>query len=93
MKDQQHRCPAPECPERIPHEKLFCKRHWFLVPPAIRKAVNDAYHRGIGELRKAQRKAIQAVRDLIHAEKRAQAASDDADLEMNLPMGEDFGDR
>lgn len=38
-----HSCAARGCCEQISTASLMCKRHWFMVPPAIRRRVNEAW--------------------------------------------------
>lgn len=41
-----HQCHAIACREHVPPEKLMCKKHWFMVPPGIRKRVLMFYTPG-----------------------------------------------
>jgi len=41
-----HRCHAQGCAASVPPEMLMCKRHWFMVPPNIRRAVWSTYRDG-----------------------------------------------
>ena len=41
-----HHCHATECPVEVPPEMLFCKRHWFMLPSAIRVQVWRTYRPG-----------------------------------------------
>ncbi len=58
-----HGCPVRDCPRRVPAHLLMCGQHWRMVPPALQRAVNDAYHGGapLHELLTAQRRAVDAV--------------------------------
>lgn len=60
-----HRCPAWHCPRDVPDHLLMCRLHWRLVPAALQRAVNAAYHHGAGRgsaaLLAAQTAAIRAV--------------------------------
>lgn len=31
-----HSCPGPGCREKIPPNVLLCRRHWWMVPQAMR---------------------------------------------------------
>lgn len=39
----RHACAIPSCCKQIPTSMLMCRAHWFMVPPAIRTAVNDTW--------------------------------------------------
>ena len=41
-----HLCHARGCNVPVPPKMLMCKRHWFMVPYALRKEVWDAYRPG-----------------------------------------------
>jgi len=41
-----HRCHARCCMVAVKPEMLMCKRHWFMVPLHIRRAVWDTYRQG-----------------------------------------------
>lgn len=34
---------------RVGHTTLMCRRHWFMVPPLVRRAVWAAWNEGGGE--------------------------------------------
>ena len=64
----EHICHAKNCDLAVPPKKLMCKRHWFMVPPDLRKEVWREYRPGqevdkepTAEYLKAARKAIEAV--------------------------------
>lgn len=38
-----HTCAAPGCVQQISTACLMCREHWFMVPPAIRRAVNESW--------------------------------------------------
>lgn len=63
-----HKCPARGCPERVRYHLLACRPHWFMIPPAWRDAVWNAYRAGgpgsIGH-RYAIAGAIAALNDRI----------------------------
>lgn len=39
----QHKCPWPLCAARVDADLWGCKRHWYLLPPALRRALWEAY--------------------------------------------------
>jgi hypothetical protein len=41
-----HHCHAAGCEKNVMPEMLMCKRHWFMVPYAIRRTVWDTYRDG-----------------------------------------------
>lgn len=41
-----HTCHARGCTIAVPPKMLMCRRHWFLVPKALRDAVWRTYHPG-----------------------------------------------
>lgn len=63
-----HRCHAVGCTLEVPPSLMMCKRHWFMVPKPLRKAVWHHYRSG-QEVRKdpspeyleAAKAAIKAV--------------------------------
>lgn len=42
----QHKCPWPLCTMRVDADLWGCKRHWYLIPPALRRALWEAYRPG-----------------------------------------------
>lgn len=42
----KHRCHARDCVIPVKPEMLMCRRHWYIVPKALRDAVWDAYRPG-----------------------------------------------
>lgn len=60
-----HECPAGDCTETVPDERLMCPADWRLVPKPHQGAVYRAYDRGAGlgsdALAAAQDAAIRAV--------------------------------
>lgn len=42
----RHRCHARGCTVKTKPEMLMCRRHWFMVPPAIRRRVWATYRAG-----------------------------------------------
>lgn len=41
-----HRCHARGCNTPVPPKLLMCRRHWFMVPPALRDRVWATYRPG-----------------------------------------------
>ena len=41
-----HHCHARGCKVHVPPEMLMCKRHWYMVPKAIRDRVWATYRPG-----------------------------------------------
>ncbi|HEX9844160.1 MAG TPA: hypothetical protein VGC20_15485 [bacterium] len=41
-----HTCHAKDCRVRVPRKRLMCRRHWFMVPLALRLDVLAAYRPG-----------------------------------------------
>lgn len=65
-----HHCHAEGCRVAVPPEMLMCKRHWFMVPKALREEVWRTYRPGqcddktpSEEWHKAADAAIKAVSD------------------------------
>jgi len=64
-----HHCHAERCTIRTKPEMLMCRRHWFMVPKALQRAVWNAYRPGQCNLKpppsdawmKAANQAIRAV--------------------------------
>lgn len=44
--DGDHTCHARRCARRIPPAMLMCPRHWFMVPPILRRKVWAEYRPG-----------------------------------------------
>lgn len=42
----EHFCHAKTCKVIVPPKRLMCKRHWFMVPADLRKAVWREYRPG-----------------------------------------------
>lgn len=43
---EEHHCHARGCGVACKPEMLMCRRHWFMVPPALRRAVWATYRPG-----------------------------------------------
>lgn len=63
-----HTCHAKGCDVRVPPKMLMCRRHWYMVPKALRDAIWDTYREGqeidkrpSGEYLDAANAAIEAV--------------------------------
>lgn len=56
-----HRCPAPPCDREIGADYLACRRHWHMVPKAIRRALLLAWDGGRGRGTPAHRAAMSAA--------------------------------
>jgi len=41
-----HNCHAACCTVPVPPEMLMCRKHWYMVPPVLRRQVWRAYRRG-----------------------------------------------
>ena len=62
-----HTCHARNCDVRVPPKLLMCRRHWYMVPKAIRDAVWAEYRPG-QEVRKDPSGAyLQVARQAIDA--------------------------
>lgn len=42
----EHTCHARGCTAPVPPKFLMCRKHWRMVPPALQRAVNNAYRLG-----------------------------------------------
>ncbi len=60
------RCPIPRCDDQIDPSRLMCRRHWYMVPKALRDRVWATWRSGQGafsrEHQDAVRLAVTAVR-------------------------------
>ena len=45
-KPPPHRCHAKGCTREVPPSMLMCRKHWFMVPKALRDEVWRTYRRG-----------------------------------------------
>jgi hypothetical protein len=41
-----HTCHHPSCEVAVPRHVFACPRHWFGLPPAVRRAIKVAYQPG-----------------------------------------------
>lgn len=91
---REHHCHAIGCPIEVPPEMLMCKKHWFMVPKAIRNAVWKTYRPGqCDDMRpseewfEAAKMAIEAVARKEHKAK----IEDDGEFDPDSPwLGTDF---
>lgn len=44
--NQQHTCPWPFCTARVDADLWGCKKHWYMIPPSLRRALWEAYRPG-----------------------------------------------
>lgn len=44
----KHKCPINGCTTMVPHAKLMCPTHWFLVPAELGNAVYRTYRQQAG---------------------------------------------
>lgn len=63
-----HTCHAENCTVPVPPKMLMCRRHWYMVPVALRRAVWAEYRPGqeidkrpSADYMAVQRAAIEAV--------------------------------
>lgn len=42
-RESEHACHAQGCPKKVPPSIFMCKRHWFMLPKAMRDAIWDKY--------------------------------------------------
>lgn len=69
-----HTCHAKNCKVVTPPKMLMCRRHWYLVPKALRDRVWATYQTGqeVGRVRPS-REYFAAVREAIDAVEQAEA--------------------
>lgn len=56
-----HDCPKPGCHEQVSFEQLACPKHWFSLPPNLRRQINAAWREGNIEKTLTLRKQAVAV--------------------------------
>ena len=44
-------CPVYACPLRVPPTKIFCKKHWIMLPWKNKQAVADCFEIIIGDVK------------------------------------------
>lgn len=71
-----HSCPVGPCDLPVPDDKLMCRGHWYMVPPALQTEVWRAFHahqahkedrHRLEQLRTAQAAAVRAVEEKLEA--------------------------
>lgn len=62
-----HTCHAIGCDVPVPPRMLMCRRHWFMVPKALRDAVWDAYVVGQEVRKDPSDEWLDAAEAAIHA--------------------------
>ena len=69
-----HRCRAKNCGLVIAPRLLMCRKHWFMVPPAVRRLVWKHYRLG-REIDKLHitREYVRAVRLAVEAVAKSEA--------------------
>lgn len=60
---KSHLCAAEGCENFIPLSVLCCRRHWFMVPKALRDAIWEAYVPGQEHNLNMLTEAYMAARD------------------------------
>jgi hypothetical protein len=65
-----HQCPATGCTVQVPTNRLFCPRHWFSVPKALRDKVWASYRAGNPDHLDVCQEAIEAVNATLAKERR-----------------------
>lgn len=41
-----HRCHAQHCPTELPPQLFMCRKHWSMVPPALRASIKQTFRPG-----------------------------------------------
>jgi hypothetical protein len=62
-----HRCHALGCTIEVPPRMLMCRRHWFLVPKALRDRVWATYRAGQERSKDPSREYLEAADAAIRA--------------------------
>lgn len=65
VKELKHTCHALGCQVSVPPEMLMCRRHWFMVPKAIRDRVWSSYRRGQCDDKSPSREWLKAAKEAI----------------------------
>lgn len=60
----EHTCHAMACEAKVPPAMFMCKRHWYMLPKAMRDAVWDEYVPG-------QEDRMDPTEDYLHVTTRA----------------------
>lgn len=62
-----HRCHARNCALLVPPGLLMCRRHWYMVPTELRRAVWSTYRVGQCDDRRPSREWLEAAKAAIEA--------------------------
>ncbi len=62
-----HTCHAKGCRTHVRPALLMCRRHWAMVPPALRTAIWATYRPGQERDKQPSREYLAAARDAINA--------------------------
>lgn len=60
-----HHCHATGCTTTVPPEMWGCKKHWFMLPSAIRKRIWASYRSGQCDDMNPSREYCLAARDAV----------------------------
>lgn len=41
-----HPCPGRDCSEQLGFDTLACRRHWYSLPPELRRRINRLWQHG-----------------------------------------------
>ena len=62
-----HTCHATGCNARVPPAMWGCRKHWFMVPPSIRRRVWATYRAGQEDDKQASPAYLRAAREAVIA--------------------------
>jgi hypothetical protein len=62
-----HHCHAWQCGKHVPRALLMCRRHWFMVPAALRAKVWATYRRGRERDKRPSREYLAAAIEAVAA--------------------------
>lgn len=65
-----HTCHWPGCDARVPPAKWGCRKHWFMLPAALRSRIWEAYRKGQEEDGRPSRLYLERAREAQHWIKR-----------------------
>jgi len=57
----KHTCHAHKCEVIVKPEMLMCRKHWFMVPPDVRRTVLGAYRPGQCDDKKPSQEWLRAA--------------------------------
>lgn len=60
-----HHCHATNCTKSVPPEMFMCKRHWFMLPAALRRRIWATYCPGQCDDWKISRAYADAAREAV----------------------------